>query len=175
MKLHLIDINQELVRAWREEFVDLCGVQIHEGDILERAENTVVSPANSYGFMDGGIDRIYTQFFGVKPQEEIRKKIAFRPEGYLPVGAAVFVETGNERIPYMISAPTMSGPEAVRLENCFFAMSAMLKEAERHSSVVTEVYCPGLATGIGQVQPETAAKEMASAYRKWLDRKNRIG
>ena len=175
MELHLVDINRELVTAWQEEFVDFSDVHIHEGNILEFAKNTLVSPANGYGFMDGGVDRIYTDFFGVKPQEEIQKKIALRPEGYLPVGTAVFVKTGNEWIPYMISAPTMIGPEAVRLENCFFAMSAMLKEVNHHSSVITEVYCPGLATGIGQVQPKDAAKEMANAYRKWLARKNSIG
>ncbi|WP_419662921.1 hypothetical protein [Desulfosarcina variabilis] len=35
-------------------------------------------------------------------------------------------------------------------------------------SNATAVYCPGLATGIGQVPAETAAQEMASAYRKFL-------
>ena len=169
MKLYLVDTNVKLVEEWEKQFAEFEGVSVHHGDILELAENTIVSPANSYGYMDGGIDRLYTDYFGMQPQIEIQDAIKKREEGYLPVGASVFVNTGHEKISYMISAPTMISPGEVRPENCFFAMAAVLQASERNKSVVRKVYCPGLATGIGKVSPELAASEMALAYRKWLN------
>lgn len=172
VELFLIDINHELVREWEKCFCTFENVNIVCGDILQFAENTIVSPANSYGFMDGGIDRLYTEYFGLQPQTEVQRAIERRDEGYLPVGASVLVETGHHTIPYMISAPTMLTPGAIPPSNCFFAMSAVLMSAERNSSIVKKVYCPGLGTMTGRLSPDIAAREMANAYRKWLDKLN---
>jgi hypothetical protein len=49
-------IDAPLAEAWRK----FCGhfecVSIHHGSILDLDIDAVVSPANSFGFMDGGID-----------------------------------------------------------------------------------------------------------------------
>ena len=168
MRLHLIDTNAELANAWQRDFADMPDVFVSAGNILECAENTIVSPANGYGLMDGGIDEQYTDFFGDTPQRRIQDIIARRPEGILPVGAAVLVETGHSRIPYMISAPTMVDPQPVGPENAFRAMSATLRTVSRHTDKVTDLYCPGLGTGIGRIPPDDASREMAAAYRKWV-------
>ena len=170
MHLWLVDINLELVDAWHKEFAGFKNVSIECADILEIAGNTIVSPANSFGFMDGGIDQQYTDYFGLKPQEEVQALIRQRPDGYLPVGAAVLVKTGNKKIPYLISAPTMVTPGPVDAANVFFAMSAILKIAYTNRKLVNKVYCPGLATGVGCVPVGIAAKEMASAYKKVSER-----
>lgn len=170
MELFLVDINHELVHEWEKSFSSFQNVHVSCGDILQFAENTIVSPANSYGFMDGGIDRLYTEYFGLKPQTEVQKAIEQREEGYLPVGASVLVETGHNKIPYMISAPTMITPGAIPPSNCFFAMSAVLMSVKRHANIVKKVYCPGLGTMTGRLSPDIAAQEMAHAYRKWLDK-----
>ena len=81
MELWPVGINPVLVSAWTDELVAFPDVHIVEGDILKIAKNTIVSPTNSYGFMDGGIDRLHTDFFGLRPQPEIQKQIALRPEG----------------------------------------------------------------------------------------------
>jgi hypothetical protein len=62
MELWLIDRNGELVEAWQKEFEGIDEVHTECGDILKIAENTIVSPANSYGYMDGGIDLEYGYF-----------------------------------------------------------------------------------------------------------------
>ena len=172
MELWLVGIDPDLVEAWEKEFAGFEDVFIREGDILHIAENTIVSPGNSYGFMDGGIDLLYTEYFGLKPQEELQRKIQNRPEGYLPVGAALLVPTGHKKIPYMIAAPTMMTPGPVSCVNSFFAMSALLQVAHKNRDIVKKVFCPGLATGTGRVSPGLAAREMAHAYRKW---KNKVG
>ncbi len=172
MQLHLIDTLEEVVAAWRIAFEGFESVHIRQGNILDYAEDTIVSPANSYGYMDGGIDRIYIDYFGVQIERTVQDTIRSRGESYLPVGSSVVVKTNDARIPLMIVAPTMFLPEPIRPEKCFYAMSAILNAYQRNSAHIKSVYCPGLGTGVGQVEPEDSAREMANAYRKWLSSKN---
>ena len=167
MRLHLVDVNTLLVRAWEIEFRAHQDVAVSEGDILKVAENSIVSPANSHGYMDGGIDFLYMQFFGEGIQSRVQEAISTRPEGMLPVGASLLVPTGNTRIPYLIVAPTMEFPEPVPASNAYRAMRAILRLAAKESVAIANIYCPGLATGTGRVDPEDAAREMAAAFRDW--------
>ena len=64
MQLHLVDINSAVVDAWRSAFREFPEVSVQCNDLLAVAENTIVSPANSLGYMDGGIDAAYLEFFG---------------------------------------------------------------------------------------------------------------
>jgi O-acetyl-ADP-ribose deacetylase (regulator of RNase III) len=83
------------------------------------------------------------------------------------VGASLVVRTGHDRVPFMIVAPTMTVPEQVESRNSYRAMRAVLRIASADPEVVRDVYCPGLATGVGMVPPENAAAMMAEAYRDW--------
>ncbi|MCX7748798.1 MAG: macro domain-containing protein [Clostridia bacterium] len=139
-------------------------------NIIDVAKETIVSPANSYGFMDGGIDKVYTDFFGIKLQNAVRDKIDFLG-GALPVGKAFTISTGDDRIKYLIVAPTMELPGPVPAHNCYFAMSAILREVGKNNGRYSQVYCPGLCTGVGNVDNDLAAEEMAKAYRAWIERK----
>ena len=68
MNIVLCTINPSIELAWREALVGfpalhpLC--EILTGNITELAVDAVVSPANSFGFMDGGIDLHYSTVFG---------------------------------------------------------------------------------------------------------------
>lgn len=168
--LHLVDINPAVVDAWHAAFRDFPEVDVACGNILEVARVSIVSPANSQGFMDGGIDRIYTEFFGLRLQTELRTAISERHAGELEVGASLVVSTGHGEIPYMICAPTMAAPGPVPKTNAFYAMSAVLNAVKQKSRILTDVYCPGLCTDVGEVEPSDAAEEMAFAYRKWKQR-----
>ncbi|MEQ8858174.1 MAG: macro domain-containing protein [Pseudomonadales bacterium] len=140
------------------------------GDILACATDTVVAPANSYGYMDGGIDKDYQRYFGPSIEITIQDAIRHRNDALLEVGAAIVVSTGNDRIPRMIVAPTMLLPQAARPQDCFYAMAAILNAYDRNRSRIEHIYSPGLGTGVGQVDPDDSAREMASAYGKWVSR-----
>jgi O-acetyl-ADP-ribose deacetylase (regulator of RNase III) len=62
----------------------------------------------------------------------------------------------------------MIAPGPIRFENHFFEMNAILQQVTLYKEKIHKVYCPGLGTGTGLVDPELAAKEMANAYKKWL-------
>jgi O-acetyl-ADP-ribose deacetylase (regulator of RNase III) len=165
--LHFVDDDEDVVLALATAFAGVPGVQCSGGDILSVARNALVSPANSYGFMDGGIDAHYSQFFGPALQAAVQEAINRRPEGHLPVGASLVVRTGHPRIPFLIVAPTMHTPEEVPGLNCYRAMRAILRLVDAEPEITGEIFCPGLATGTGRVPPAEAAAEMLRAYRDW--------
>jgi O-acetyl-ADP-ribose deacetylase (regulator of RNase III) len=167
MKLHFVDLNPEVVAAWRISFAPFPEVEITHTDLLSVARHCVVSPANSYGFMDGGIDRAYLSFFGDQLGIRVQEAIGWRPEGILPVGAAELVLTGNARIPYMIVAPTMLMPEHVPALSARRALKAALRVVTANPEIGRDVYCPGLTTGVGAVSADEAAEQMAAAYAHW--------
>lgn len=55
MQIILAAVEPELADAWEQFCGDLPGVSIHRGSILDVECDAVVSPANSFGFMDGGL------------------------------------------------------------------------------------------------------------------------
>jgi O-acetyl-ADP-ribose deacetylase (regulator of RNase III) len=167
MQLHLVDADAAVALALREAFRSFPEVSVSHADLLKVAQNTVVSPANAYGFMDGGLDAALRTFFGAAIEGRVREAIGRRSEGYLPIGASLVVQTGNGRIPYLIVAPTMLSPEAIDSQNCYRAMRAVLRIAATQEDIGRAVYCPGLGTGVGQVLPAEAAREMAQAYIDW--------
>jgi O-acetyl-ADP-ribose deacetylase (regulator of RNase III) len=170
-ELVLVDQEGPMVAAWRTAFAPFPEVAILHADMLAVAENTVVSPANSYGYMDGGIDRAYIAHFGTHLQATVSEAITRCPEGSLSVGASLVVPTGHLRIPYLIVSPTMTLPGPIRAVNCYYAMRSTLQLAARHIGTITRVFCPGFGTGVGQVAFLDAAREMALAYQHWKERK----
>ena len=95
MNIVLCTINPSIELAWREALVGfpalhlLC--EILTGNITELAVDAVVSPANSFGFMDGGIDLHYSTVFGWHVQERLQAFIKTMAVQELPVGEAVEV------------------------------------------------------------------------------------
>jgi len=167
MRLHFVDTDPDVAQALRRAFAGVDDVVCEDGDILAVARTALVSPANSYGFMDGGIDAAYSAFFGPRLQAAVQEAINRRPEGYLPVGASLAVRTGHARIPLLIVAPTMHTPEEVPRENSYRAMRAVLRLVDAEPALCSEVFCPGLATGTGHVSPSDAADQMFRAYADW--------
>lgn len=173
MKLHLRDKNPAVVAAWREVFADTPDVTISEGDILELEGDAIVSPANSFGWMDGGIDLAYRARFGARIEQVLQAAIREMLDGELPVGSALLVMTLDPRIPWMIAAPTMRVPEAVRgTVNAYLAMRASLLKFERkyHDTLGATLLCPGLATLTGRVSPMQAALQMRWAWHVVVER-----
>ena len=168
MKLHLVDINEALVEQWRIAFAPFPEVSVQCADILAVAHHCLVSPANSHGFMDGGIDDQYRSFFGPRVEQTVQEAILRRPDQMLPVGASLVVATHHETIPWLIVAPTMEMPEAVPAEHSGRALRAVLRLVRQHHQLDADIYCPGLGTLTGRVSPDLAAQQMALAYANWI-------
>lgn len=166
----LCDRQPALVRAWRQAFADFDDVTICEGDLLEIEADAYISPANSHGIMDGGIDAALSARF---PHVEARVQAAIAGMGeLLPVGQALVVETGDAEVPYLVCAPTMEIPSFVgHTSNAYHAMQAILNAVQQfnilNEDIISSVAIPGLATGVGGMEPNVAALQMARAYEEW--------
>ena len=108
-RIYLRDRNEDLVRCW--EAVDIPLAICEHGDIFAKPCQAIVSPANSFGFMDGGIDGVYTARFGKEnTTDTVQREIMKLPHQELLVGQALHVFTFDAEFPVMISAPTMRVP-----------------------------------------------------------------
>ena len=179
MKIILSSIDEPLAQAWESYCGDLDGVEIHRGNILNLKVDAVVSPANSFGFMDGGIDMVYSQHFGWNVQQQLQNQIKHLHHGELLVGNADIVETQDSSIPYLIAAPTMRVPMVLaETVNPYLAARAALLlikhgrfvtgvlEGESVSDGVKSLAFPGLGTGVGRVQPEKCALQVRTAIKE---------
>ena len=166
MKIILADLNPELIKSWKSFFSDEKDISIIQGNITDIKCDAIVSPANSFGFMDGGIDYALLEHFGWTLQESLQQQIKLLPEGELLVGQAIILETGDNKIPFLISAPTMRVPMDFNIHtslNAYLAMKAILIKAKAHPSI-NSVAVPGLCTGSGRMPPAIAARQMRVAY-----------
>lgn len=162
----LRDISAEMVQAWQKYFTGLASVRISHGDIFESSADAIVSPANSFGYMDGGIDLIYLHRFGWELQTRLQAHLKTDYDGELPLGQATIVETFDSDIPYLVSAPTMRVPMNVaNTVNANLAFRAAIRAIKQHNreqpGTIRTVLCPGLCTAM---PPELAARQMAAAF-----------
>jgi O-acetyl-ADP-ribose deacetylase (regulator of RNase III) len=168
MKIILCGLEARLVDAWRNFFGEEKDVVIMEGDITTVTCDAVVSPANSFGFMDGGLDYALSERFGWDLEKQLQKIIKELPEGELLVGQALVLETGDKAVPLLISAPTMRVPTNFNIDssvNAYLAMKAILIKA-KNDERISSVAIPGLCTGVGRMQPMIAARQMFQAYKE---------
>src|SRR5689334_23728121 len=105
MQIILRALDPEVVLAWTQLFGPYKKITIGSGDLLRANVDAVVSPANSFGFLDGGIDLAYRNFFGLGLQRRLQAIIESKWSGELPIGQTVLLSTGDSRIKQIIFSP----------------------------------------------------------------------
>ncbi|EBH4418336.1 macro domain-containing protein [Salmonella enterica] len=146
-------------------------------EIIRRPFETVpefdcmVSAANSFGLMDGGVDAAITTYFGTQLQRRVQKYIIQEYLGEQPVGTAFITETGDGEHPWLIHAPTMRVPLIIDGTDAVYnATRAALLAIFQHNKSVAEykkiksVVFPAMGAGCGQVPPESVARQMKLAW-----------
>lgn len=181
MKIVFCDLNKKFIDEAAKAMEDVhpqVAIEFRFGNVREcPVDNSAfISPANSLGFMDGGIDAAYMLMFdGV--QSSVRHKIRSldiqtnlgRP--YLPIGSAIYVDVGETTI--LISAPTMFLPHNVADTNnayhAFMAALCMYEKALMKCPYITTMVCPALCTGYGGMEPSKAVEQMRKALVDFLE------
>ncbi len=138
----------------------------------------MVSAANSFGLMDGGVDLAIIRFFGQHLEAKVQSHILTHYLGEQPTGTSFIIEIDNPKHKYLAHTPTMRIPmEITRTDNVYRAMWSMLLAVHNHNAVhsdIRTVVCPGLGTGTGKVPAPEAAHQMALAYRHYMEPSKRI-
>ncbi len=174
LRLVLCAVEDALAEAWEAAADGRREVYTHRGSTLDGPADAVVSPANSYGWMRGGIDSVYAHAFPAIEQH-VRSAVLAYHGGELPVGQAVIVPTDVAAPAWLISAPTMREPgerlpqdtvHPYLAARAVFRMwrDGRLEDDRPVRSVVSTIAMPGLGTGIGGVPPEVCARQVMAAW-----------
>ena len=177
MQIVLAAVDDELVRAWESTCGKMESVKIHRGSIFDVKCDAIVSPGNSFGFMEGGLNLEISEFFGGHVLERLQKLIQTRHHGELLVGLAEVVDTDHAKIPYLIAAPIMRVPTVLReTVNVYLATRAILTlvkfgtvpDGTPVKHIIETIAIPGMGTGKGKVPPHICANQMKVALENIL-------
>jgi O-acetyl-ADP-ribose deacetylase (regulator of RNase III) len=174
MKIQLVDYNEGLCKEWNKHFSKCDDVTFHCENYFDVPSDCYVSPANSFCFLDGGIDNKLRKFYekkGIDIEKTVQDAIIKQYDSELLVGQALYFPLFSleKNVPDLIVAPTMRVPMKLPHDtvNPYLAMRAILiklKSLVRISNRVKSVSISGLCTGIGQVPYDLCAKQMKQAY-----------
>ncbi len=175
LKLILVDPQYGMTSSWEKHFAEFEHVEIVNNYFESLPEfDCMVSAANSFGLMDGGVDLAITRFFGKQLEDRVQKHIIENYLGEQPVGTSFIIETNHPRHPYLAHTPTMRTPITIALTDyAYIAMWALLVEVNRFNQTaknpIKSIACPGLGTATGQMPFPEAARQMALAYKHFLN------
>ena len=171
MEVILVDPITRLCQEWDRVFAHVDGISIFNGyfESLSGKFDCLVSAANSFGLMDGGVDLAITNFFGPSLQERVQREIWRNYRGEQPVGTCLMVATEDSRCAWLAHCPTMRVPlDVSRTNNAYAAFLVALISAE--AAGVSVLACPGLGTLSGKMPPDIAARQMRFAFDMWKQR-----
>jgi O-acetyl-ADP-ribose deacetylase (regulator of RNase III) len=169
LRLSLGDLSPALADRLAYHFHGLAAVEVVQGNLLDLDCQAIVSPANSFGDMGGGIDKAIDDFHRGEAQRRVMAAIREQFLGELPVGAALVVGLPARRFPFVVAAPTMRIPGSVQGSlNAYLSLRAALVAVLRHNAgggpPIRSLAIPGLGTGVGGLAPDEAAEQMRAAY-----------
>jgi O-acetyl-ADP-ribose deacetylase (regulator of RNase III) len=170
VKVVLVDVNPKMVAAWRTTFEENPEVEIVQGSMLDQPVSAWVSPTNSAGSMDGGLDAVIKRHFGQSIETAVQKEIARLYHGQMPVGHATCVSTGGQQPRFLISTPTMtqSSEDISDTMNvalaCAAAFQAVHIQNAKEPGSIRSVALPGLGANTGKVPVEICADLMWTGY-----------
>ncbi|MDX3099734.1 macro domain-containing protein [Nonomuraea angiospora] len=175
LKVVLVDVNAKVVQEWLAAFADTPEVEIHKGSIVSEQVDAWVSPTNSRGRMDGGVDAVIKRHLGAGIQLRVQRAIRDRFDGSLPVGSAVCVPSGATNPKFLISTPTMelSAQDVSETLNvamaCAAAFQAIHMQNEKEPDSIKSVALVGMGAATGQVPPKVCANLMWTGYTLFND------
>ncbi|EJU01146.1 macro domain-like protein [Dacryopinax primogenitus] len=191
----LLDRQGELHEAWKTALdkylpgaIGSC-VTLLQKDIRDAGTyDCVVSPANSYGIMDGGIDLYIAR--AISPGDMmpvirvVQAHLYTHYRGYISPGQCTLVPLleglcGEENVlkcKYVAVLPTMRVPERIdwQREIVYECMWNLLLSLDAHNSAPGEgkietVVMSGLGTGVGGISPHKCAEQMVLAIKHYRE------
>lgn len=179
IKITFVSLNHNIVNSVNNVFSGYSNITAIHSNIGQcQSHDCIVSPANSFGKMDGGIDRTISYMLNTIDDKDyigkkVRNIINKRFRGEQPVGSCIILPTDNNKFPYLAHAPTMRIPRnCVGTLNAYYAFKAVLCDVlnfnehmisinkEPIRTILTTTFC----TGCGELSLQMALLQMKKAY-----------
>ena len=177
MTIYLLDINKNMTDAWHKYFDVLKDEKIKiVNENFESFMNNhpnieaVVSPANSFGLMDGGYDKAIIDYFGETLMNDVQRNILNKWYGEQPIGTSMTIPistriVNDKKYCILIHTPTMRTPEQIIDYRIIYqCMRTTLIEAIKQG--VKNIVIPAFGGLTGRVPYDTVAKMMFLAYKQ---------
>jgi O-acetyl-ADP-ribose deacetylase (regulator of RNase III) len=178
--LWLVHPEREMCDAFAERFARLPGVRVVRGRFEDlEPHDCFVTAGNAFGLMTAGIDAAVIHRFGTPLMQRVQDRIMDEYMGEQPVGTAFIVPTGDPQVPFIAHAPTMRVPGSIAgTDKVYVATWAALLTVQAHNVSSEEkiaiVALPAMGTGFGGVPFSECARQMAAAYRHYLEPPHRL-
>ncbi|MGW4054939.1 macro domain-containing protein [Streptomyces sp. NPDC004779] len=175
LRVVLTDVSAGVVEAWRAAFADVPGIEIRRGSILDEDVDAWVTPTNSAGRMDGGVDAAIKRHLGAGIQLRVKQAIRDRFAGTMPVGSAVCVPSGATVPRFVISTPTMVASSQNVSETlnvamaCAAAFQAVHRQNRKAPGSIRSVALVGMGARTGRVPARVCANLMWTGYTLFHD------
>jgi O-acetyl-ADP-ribose deacetylase (regulator of RNase III) len=175
-----IDMCNEWDRAIRESKIESGNFKIYNGKLqtCPYKFDCIVSPANSFGKMDGAFDLAISTMFSPRDIDKsinhVQNFLYKKFNGYQIIGTSIVIpmQKFNINCKWLLHVPTMKQPCNMFwykdiVYNCMFSL---LNSIHQHNMQypdhkIQTVFLTGLATGIGRIPTAVAASQMILAYK----------
>ena len=171
LKIYLLDINKEMTDVWKRFFKDIPNIEIHNSDFnsfMKAHEDIegIVSPANSFGLMDGGYDKAIIDYLGPQAQSNVLTMLNLIYYGEQPVGTCLAVPFWKYTI---LHTPTMRTPGKILDRTViYFCMRSVLLTCIKAN--IKSVVIPAFGGCTGQMDKREIANMMRLAYEQITNR-----
>lgn len=180
LELWLVHPEEPMCLAFRTRFAKLPYVRIAQARFEDLPpHDCFVTAANSFGIMTAGIDAAVVRFFGEELMQQVQLRIMNDYLGEQPVGTAFLVETNHRDIPFVCHAPTMRVPGGIDGTDKVYsatwgALLSIYQHNLQHERKIQTVAFPAFGAGFGGVPFDEVARQMAAAYRHFLNPPHRL-
>jgi O-acetyl-ADP-ribose deacetylase (regulator of RNase III) len=178
--LWLVHPEEEMCEAFRQRFTGLPHVRVVRGRFEDlEPHDCFVTAGNAFGIMTAGIDAAVVRRFGEELMRQVQHHIMDQYFGEQPIGSAFVIPTGDPALPFLAHAPTMRVPGNIDgTDKVYVATWAALLAIQAHNRIseprIEVVAFPAMGTGFGGVPFSEAARQMAVAYRHFLEPPHRL-
>ena len=166
LKIYLLDRNPEMYAAWNKYFFSVDNVTVVCSEFTQFMRNNtvdcVVSPANSYGIMDGGYDEAITAWFGESLMKKVQQYIVDNMYGEQPLCTSFIIDTDVKGVK-LIHTPTMRIPSVITDNRIVYHCTRSCLITALNSEVNT-IVVPAFGGLTGCVPHSTVAQMMWFAY-----------
>jgi O-acetyl-ADP-ribose deacetylase (regulator of RNase III) len=178
--LWLVHPDEAMCEAFHQRFAALPNVRVIRGRFEDlEPHDAFVTAGNAFGLMTAGIDAAVIRRFGEGLMRRVQHRIMDQYFGEQPVGTAFVVPTEDPSLPFIVHTPTMRVPGNIDgTDKVYSATWAALLAVQAHNTSseqkIEVVAMPAMGTGFGGVPFGEAARQMAVAYRHFLEPPHRL-
>jgi O-acetyl-ADP-ribose deacetylase (regulator of RNase III) len=178
--LWLIHPDVAMCDAFRTRFDGLPRVTVIQSRFEDLPpHDCFVTAANAFGIMNAGIDAAVIRFHGEDLMRRIQSRILDEFLGEQPIGTSFIEPTGNPDYPFVAHSPTMRVPGSIEGTDKVYAATwasliAVYRYKAQNATPIESVVFPAMGAGFGGVPYNEVARQMATAYRHYLNPPHRM-